>query len=116
MVSTISSAPPESARSLANIAPSAIRMPTLAAVDPNPLENESSTVPMFSPANRPNRQGTEDQRQERVQLGDGDENDDQRDPGQCGQDQLPAGCYRFNEFGPGRQMGERRCRLLACWL
>jgi hypothetical protein len=37
-VSTISSAPPESARSLPNMAPRAISVPTLAAVEPNPLE------------------------------------------------------------------------------
>ena len=53
MVSTISSAPPESASSLANIAPRAIKIPTLAAVDPNPLENEASTSLMFSPAAMP---------------------------------------------------------------
>ena len=53
MVSTISSAPPESASSLANIAPSAIRMPTLAAVLPKPLANEVSTVANSSPATTP---------------------------------------------------------------
>jgi hypothetical protein len=37
-VSTISSAPPESARSLPNMAPRAISVPTPAAVEPNPLE------------------------------------------------------------------------------
>ena len=37
MVSTIWSAPPESASSLPNIAPSAISVPTPAAVEPNPL-------------------------------------------------------------------------------
>ncbi len=37
MVSTIWSAPPESASSLPNIAPRAINVPTLAAVEPNPL-------------------------------------------------------------------------------
>ena len=53
MVSTISSAPPESASSLANIAPSAIRMPTPAAVVPNPSENDSRTSPTFMPATIP---------------------------------------------------------------
>ncbi len=37
MVSTISSAPPESASSLPNIAPSAISVPTPAAVSPKPV-------------------------------------------------------------------------------
>lgn len=53
MVSTISSAPPESARSFANIAPNAIRIPTPAAVVPNPLANDSSTFWGFSPATLP---------------------------------------------------------------
>ena len=53
MVSTISSAPPESARSFANIAPSAMRMPTLAAVLPNPSVNDASTVVKDSPATTP---------------------------------------------------------------
>ena len=38
---------------MANIAPSAIRMPTLAAVVPNPLVNDSSTFSGFSPATLP---------------------------------------------------------------
>jgi hypothetical protein len=53
MVSTISSAPPESASSLANIAPNAINMPTPAAVVPKPSVNEPSTVSRFSPATIP---------------------------------------------------------------
>src|SRR6478672_9723182 len=53
MVSTIWSAPPESASSFANIAPSAIRAPTPAAVVPKPVVNESSTALKSSPATMP---------------------------------------------------------------
>ena len=50
MVSTISSAPPESARSLPNIAPSAIRVPTPAAVLPKPLVKLSTASVIGTPA------------------------------------------------------------------
>ena len=53
MVSTISSAPPESASNLANIAPNAIRMPTPAAVEPNPSAKDLSTFCRSSPATMP---------------------------------------------------------------
>ena len=51
-------------------------------------------------------QGAEDQGEERVQLGDGDQHDDQRDTGQRGQDQLPAGGDGLGQLGVGRQEGE----------
>jgi hypothetical protein len=47
MVSTIWSAPPESASSLANIAPRAISAPTPAAVVPNPVAKLVMTSLMF---------------------------------------------------------------------
>ncbi len=53
MVSTISSAPPESASSLPNIAPSAISVPTPAAVLPNPLVKLVITSAIGSPATAP---------------------------------------------------------------
>ena len=68
MVSTIWSAPPESASSLANIAPSAISEPTPAAVEPKPAVNEVEHVADVLPRHDADRQGAEDQRQERVQL------------------------------------------------
>ena len=46
IVSTIWSAPPDWASSAANIAPRAIRVPTPAAVEPNPVANEVSTTLM----------------------------------------------------------------------
>src|SRR6185312_12159763 len=102
MVSTISSAPPESASSLANIAPRAIRMPTLAAVSPNPLPNESRTSPGFCPATMPTVKAP-NQGQERVQLRHGDQHDDQRDTGSRCKDQLPACGNGFDQLGVGRQ-------------
>ncbi|MCP9955224.1 hypothetical protein LUX33_47315 [Actinomadura madurae] len=53
MVSTIWSAPPESASSLPNIAPSAMSAPTPAAVSPNPLPNPSMVSAIGSPAMAP---------------------------------------------------------------
>ena len=53
MVSTISSAPPESASRFANIAPNAIKMPTPAAVLPNPSVNDFQHVGEVSPATMP---------------------------------------------------------------
>ena len=53
IVSTIWSAPPESASNLANMAPSAIRMPTPAAVVPKPVVNDSRTSLTFTPAKMP---------------------------------------------------------------
>jgi hypothetical protein len=50
-------------------------------------------------------QCTEDQREKRVQLGDRDQHDDQRDGGQRGQDELPARCDGFRQLGVGRQDG-----------
>ena len=44
---------------------------------------------------------TRDQREERVQLQHGDQHDDHRDAGQCGEDQLPAAGDGFDEVGPG---------------
>ena len=38
-----------------------------------------------------------------MQLGDRDQHDDERDAGQRGQDQLPAGGDGFDQFGFGRQ-------------
>lgn len=43
MVSTTWSAPPESARSFANIAPRAMSRPTLAVVEPKPVEKTVTT-------------------------------------------------------------------------
>ena len=99
MVSTISSAPPESASSLANIAPSAIRMPTPAAVEPNPSAKDLSTFVQVLARDDADRQRTEDQREERVQLDDSDQDDDHRDAGEERQDQLPTGRDRFGELG-----------------
>ena len=107
MVSTISSAPPESASSLANIAPSAIRMPTPAAVVPNPSAKDSRTLLQVLAGDDADRQGAEDQREERVQLDHGDQHDDQRDAGEGGQDQLPAGGDGFGELGRRRRGRDR---------
>ena len=53
-------------------------------------------------------QGAEDQGDEGVQLPDGDQDDDQRDPGQGREDQLPAGGDRLRELGAreGQQGGQ----------
>jgi len=53
MVSTTWSAPPDSASSLAKIAPSAISTPTLATVVPIPVVNDVMTSLRFSPAIAP---------------------------------------------------------------
>ena len=53
MVSTISSAPPESASSLPNMAPRAISVPTPAAVEPKPLVKLSMVSDMATPATAP---------------------------------------------------------------
>ena len=52
-VSTIRSAPPESARSLPNIAPKPIRIPTLPMVDPKPVANAATDSAEPRPAARP---------------------------------------------------------------
>ena len=51
------------------------------------------------------RQTTENQGQEGVQLDDGDQDDDDRNAGQRGQDELPAGGDRFGRLGVGGQHG-----------
>ena len=53
IVSTIWWAPPESASSLPNIAPSAIRLPTPAAVSPKPVLKLAVTSSRSSPATTP---------------------------------------------------------------
>ena len=111
MVSTIWSAPPESASSLANIAPSAIRMPTPAAVVPKPAPNDVSTPrpsasgSMFCAGDDAHGQGTEDQREERVQLGDRDQHDDQRDRQPARRGSAASRRRRARELG--RREGQR---------
>ena len=53
MVSTISDAPPESASSLPNIAPSAMSTPTEATVAPTPVEKLSTALDSSAPATAP---------------------------------------------------------------
>ncbi len=53
MVSTIWSAPPESASSLPRIAPRAIRTPTPATVEPSPVLKLVMTLSSGAPANAP---------------------------------------------------------------
>ncbi len=116
MVSTISSAPPESASSLANIAPNAIRMPTPAAVVPNPSAKESNTSARLLPSlrNDAHGDGAEDQREEWVQFGDGDQHDDERNTGQRRHDQLPSGCDGLSQLGVGRQYGDGGVHRFSC--
>ena len=49
-----------------------------------------------------------------MQLGDGDQHDDQRDARQRGQDQLPAAGDGFGQLGVGRQDGECRGHRFSC--
>jgi hypothetical protein len=53
IVSTIWSAPPESASNRPNIAPRAIRVPTLATVAPTPVPKLTSVSSMCMPASAP---------------------------------------------------------------
>ena len=82
IVSTIWSAPPESASSLANIAPSAIRVPTPAAVRAEAGEERGQQRAVGVPGcsdrpGTPTVSAPEDQGEERVHLQDRDQHDDQ---------------------------------------
>ena len=91
MVSTISSAPPESARSLPNIAPSAIRVPTPAAVLPKPLVKLSTASVIGTPATAATASEPTVSAEEGVDLEPGDQQDDQRHADQGRGHQAPGG-------------------------
>ena len=97
IVSTTWSAPPESASSLANIAPSAISTPTPAAVVPNPVVNDAMTSREVLAGDGADGEPAQDQREERVELDDRDQEDEQRDRDQRRGDQLPAGRHRLDD-------------------
>ncbi len=78
-------------------------MPTPAAVVAEPVAERVEDIADVLPRDDAHGQGAEDQRQERVQLGHGDQDDDQRDTGQRGKDQLPAGGNGLDQLGVGRQ-------------
>ena len=95
MVSTISSAPPESASRFANIAPNAIKMPTPAAVLPNPSVNDFQHVGEVSPATMPTVSPPKISARNGCSFTTVIRDDDEREAGQRGKDELPAGRDRF---------------------
>ena len=69
---------------------------------------------VVGPGDDADRQGAEDQRQERVQLGHRDQHDDDRDARERGEHQLPAGRDGLGQLGIGRQDGECRGHFFSC--
>ena len=102
IVSTIWSAPPESASSLPNIAPSAISTPTPATVLADARAEAGDDVEHLASGDRADRERAEDQRQERVQLEVGDRDDQHRDADQGRGDELPGAGDGLDRLGGRR--------------
>lgn len=90
IVSTISSAPPESARSFANIAPNAIRMAGAGGGGSKSVGERLQHIRDRLAGHDSDGQSTADQPEEGTDLRDGDEDDDHRDAGKRREDQLSA--------------------------